>query len=807
MVTKIKQIKVPKTPKQVTSPTVVPPSQSTVTVPVDTLQTKESIPLKDAFPRQELGDSGTRIIRGILSEEYNPNLQGIQGIKVFDEMRKSDGTVRAAILVTTLPVRRAKWFVNPATQDPQDVDIAQFVEHALFDWLDVSWDDIIRQALLMIPFGVMLFEKIYGTKDHDGKTFVTVTKLAPRLPKSIMQWELKDKTFGIQQIRQDGQIAQIPGSKLLIFINEREGNNWWGNSMIRAAYKHWYYKNNFYKIDAMAFERQGLGVPKIKMPQGYTDSDEAKAKQAAQNLRANESAYLILPDGYDAEFMNMGASTTRDPQNSINHHDKAILQSVLAQFLELGASSSTSGSRALSQDHSDLFLKAIETIAGNICSIINKGLIQELVDLNFDNVKVYPVLDYSGVAKIDVAALGNAYGQLVTAGAINPTDADQQYLRAALGLPPRTQDDIDDEEPTEEEQTDGIDVDIKKTVDNQVDNAIPPIDNKNKDTKNKKDNNTVDSKVAKEKKPIAAHEHFHKFKKKFDDDRGFMAWRPLTFAEKKVTWKNIEDMMNNLQDGFTSDAVTLLNESKDQFMKKLHAAMEAGNTKDIADLEINFISDYKALLKSAMKDAYEYGKVNAAKEMGVDAPASTAASLAEMDLLADTIANKAATDIETKAKLSTANALRSDISTLQAVGNIDATLEDAITKTVEGAGGLIIGQAMNIGRNDVFERNADKIHGLQRSEILDSVTCDFCLSMDGLVVDTEDKWASEGEFHNNCRGIWVEILKDEENPPEITGVPEKIGDYYGGEPNALVQPPKPIVTPGSLADKEIQNRK
>lgn len=307
--------------------------QSVVSVPKSPQETKPSRPLKSSFPRATIGDSGTQGLSGIITEEYNPNLQGIQGIKVYDEMRKSDGTVRAAMLVTTLPIRRAEWFIKPASEDkPEDKDIANFVEHALFDWLDLAWDDVLRQALLMIPFGVMLFEKVYTTKDWENKTYVTLEKLAPRLPRSISQWELPDGTFGIQQTRQDGLPANIPGSKLLIFVNEREGDNWWGTSFLRAPYKHWYYKNNFYKIDAIAFERQGIGVPKIKMPQGYTESDEANAKKVLQNLRANENAYLILPPEYEAEFMDMGSNSTRDPESSIMHHNREIMKSVRRSF-------------------------------------------------------------------------------------------------------------------------------------------------------------------------------------------------------------------------------------------------------------------------------------------------------------------------------------------------------------------------------------------------------------------------------------------------------------------------------------------
>lgn len=776
-----------------------------VKVPSTASRTQESIPLKNSFPRSELGDTGVRGTRGIITEEYNPNLQGIQGVKIYDEMRKSDGTVRAGIQVVTLPIRRARWFVNPATEDKRDVEIAKFVEHALFDWMDDSWDDVIRQALLMLPFGVMVFEKVYGFIEDGGKTWVTIKKLAPRLPKSIQQWELKDNTFGIQQVTQEMGIVEIPGSKLLIFVNEKEGDNWWGTSMLRAAYKHWYYKDSFYKIDAVAFERQGLGVPKITMPQGYTETDERRAITALSNLRANEAAYLILPPEYEAEFMNMGAGTTRDPQNSINHHNKEILQSMLAQFLELGQTSSGGGSRALSEDQTDLFLNSEEAIANTIISTFNKGLVKELIDMNFDNVTVYPQLDYSGITRIDVAAIATAYKTLTEAKAITPIAEDENYLRAAMQLPPRTQ---EDDKPTTEEQKDHVDVHDK---DGEDDDEMDPEE----ETPTPADNKKVDTAVEdKEDSQVKAHDHA-KHVRKYDDGTGFMTWRKLTFTEQKVSFEKIEDKMNTLQAQFEKEATELLNSAKDAFVAKLQTALDDNDTASISDIEIKFVKDYKALIKAFMKTAYEYGKSNASTEMGVPVPPNSAATLASIDLIADTIAWKAAIDIETKAKVSAANALKklSDFkkterfaSVIQVVGMIDAALEGTIEKIIKNAAGLVINQAINSGRGDVFKRHETKIHALQRSEILDEDTCDFCLSMDGRIVATTDSWANEDTFHTNCRGIWVEILKEEPELPDIDGVPANLADYYGGEPNALIQPKKPIVKEDSPALEEVKRR-
>jgi len=111
------------------------------------------------------------------------------------------------------------------------------------------------------------------------------------------------------------------------------------------------------------------------MPEGeVTEADVIKAEKILKNMRANEHAFVIYPDGYEIGFRGMKASTTRDPSNSHSYHYRQIYASVLAQFLQLGSAGggATGGSRALSQDHSEMFLQSIETAArylrhGNFC--------------------------------------------------------------------------------------------------------------------------------------------------------------------------------------------------------------------------------------------------------------------------------------------------------------------------------------------------------------------------------------------------------------------------------------------------------
>lgn len=107
---------------------------------------------------------------------------------------------------------------------------------------------------------------------------------------------------------------------------------------------------------------------------------------------------------------------------------------------------------------------------------------------------------------------------------------------------------------------------------------------------------------------------------------------------------------------------------------------------------------------------------------------------------------------------------------------------------------------------DMFDKHKDDIHSFQRSELLDEHTCNFCLSIDGIVVSQDDELTSVDLFCKDCRGIWVEIMKEEPDPPPITRVPDEIRKCFDIKSKKLIQPSKPIVKPDSLAKDELKRR-
>lgn len=779
---------------------------------------------KDGKKSPVLGVSGTNIFAGIITEEYNPDLSGINGIKVYEEMRKSDATVRASMSATQLPIRRATWIVEPASEDAKDIEIAEFIRRALFDEMVMPWDDFLRQALLMLPFGVMVFEKVFIIKNIDGKDMVVWKKFAPRMPVTITHWETLEGQTGIQQLAPTtGHSASIPIEKLLIFVNEIEGENWWGTSLLRAAYKHWDIKSKVEKIDAIAHERQGLGIPFVKMPTGYTDEDVTAAKSVLQNLRASEEGYLIEPDDMDVEFKDMKASTTRDPSKTIAYHNREIVLAVLAQFLDLGSSSS--GSRALSQDQSEIFLQSLESIANSFRGVVNSFAIKQLVDFNFENVEKYPELNFAGISRVEIDKLSTAYQRLTQSGGLIPIDADDAYFRGVSGLPENKEEienkkeEIIDEDKAEEtaeelgmkehlqkkkiseqDVKDSIETKLKTmSMAEQVDflaNGINDINELGTDKKMF----LLATKVMAEKYTILTRKHFQ-------ETAEFKAWRKLTFAEKKVNFQSIQNQMNRLEGNLTKESRAILSKSKDDYLKRLGPLIEKKNTAGIKALQVKFTIEYTKLLNDIMKEAYSFARSNAAREMGVKLTPANKEVLRSITIGADTIAKKHAEAIADEAKtvLTTGMARGSSIPAI--IGAMNKGIVKKIEKLTRDTAAIVVAGNINLGRKTVFDKNEKDIYALQRSELLDSRTCNFCLSIDDRIVDKDDPITNTGTFHSSCRGIWVEILKKEENKPKISGIPNSIRDRAGNATNELVQPKKPIVKKNSPAAKKIDKGK
>jgi hypothetical protein len=179
-------------------------------------------------------------------------------------------------------------------------------------------------------------------------------------------------------------------------------------------YPHWYVKKNLERIDAIACERNSLGVPMILLPPNPSKQDVHAAQQWVTQLAAHEKTGLSLPNG--AEFKLVGIEgRLRDILPSLEYHRQQIATSCLAMFMELGQSHT--GSRSLGESQTDFFLLATQNTADYIAHRIRNSTIRRLAMWNFGADAPVPYLIPANVQARSIDTMAAIISQLAQAGA------------------------------------------------------------------------------------------------------------------------------------------------------------------------------------------------------------------------------------------------------------------------------------------------------------------------------------------------------------------------------------------------------
>lgn len=392
----------------------------------------------------EIGWSGTEIFSGRLSpaQDYNDALNPPGSYDIFDRMRRGDGTVAAALRVIKLPLLNADWYIEPASDSAQDREIADFIETNLKEGLNISWRAVLRQIMLHLDYGNAPFEKVWRVENGQ----VYLRKLAFRHPKTITKW-LTDEKGGLAGIEQttspDFRPTTIDVSKLIVFINELEGANFHGVSILRPAYKHWYYVDGLERVQAIGIEKRAGGVDVIMLSgDAATPLGKRDAEAAAQTMHLGDKMYYVGQKEQNEYEIKGIEGDVLDPGGALERHDLRIVRSMITEFLAMGSGST--GSLAMHKDKSSMSMLALGGVANEMCDTFQMHLIRPWVDYNWA-VDAYPRLRYTHIDARPLAELADAVLKFSQAKALTPTIEVENNIRALLDVPPITEDEYDAE--------------------------------------------------------------------------------------------------------------------------------------------------------------------------------------------------------------------------------------------------------------------------------------------------------------------------------------------------------------------------
>lgn len=413
---------------------------------------------------KEIGRVGQRRYGGIFYEEFLSELRGRKGAEVFTEMSNNDETIGAILFAIEMLVRQASWNVEPGGSTAKDREAAEFVKSCMDD-MQQTWIDTISEILSFLTYGWSFHEIVYKrrmgrTKDNrtsskydDG--LIGWMKLPIRSQETLYQWEYddQDNLIGMTQMPPpDFGLITIPMNKAMLFRTRSRKDNPEGRSILRTAYRSWYFKRRIQEIEGIGIERDLAGLPVITTPEGMDiwdkDDEDMNAIRAGleamvKNIRRDSTEGLVLPFGYTFELTSTGGSRQFDTNSIIARYDTKISQTVLADFIQLGHESV--GSFALSSDKTNLFSMAICAFLDIICQTFNSQGIPALIDINGDHfagVTDYPRLTHGDIEDVDLATMATFIKDMTSIGIIIPDESLEDYVRQLGKLPKRTTDTV-----------------------------------------------------------------------------------------------------------------------------------------------------------------------------------------------------------------------------------------------------------------------------------------------------------------------------------------------------------------------------
>lgn len=398
----------------------------------------------------EYGASGTLNAFGqIYNEDYNSLFDGKNGLIIYDQMYRSDAQLGAATDIIVQPIRAARWRAeypeNPTTKEKQITDSLNRFLFENGEWPDgESWDFYLRHLLLRVPFGFGFVEPIWIFDEDEG--LLRWKRLAPRLPRTVDKFHPNpDGTLKAieQYVATPGtamfEYATIPSEYALISVRERLGDNYFGQSIYRRLYKHWFYKDDAYRIDGVRLDRFGVGIPVAKLADDYIVEDDEldEIELTLIALRSHERAYIIEPGGVTFRIMvpEGGHGGVTGLMDSVNHHNQEIVRGVLATFLGDHAEGlNTNRTRTLA----DIFLHALRAEAKGISGDVRSQLVRRWVLANFDmsDGTRIPDVVVSGIGDLTLEQFANVLKPLVDAKLVTAEDDLENALRKMLGVAP-----------------------------------------------------------------------------------------------------------------------------------------------------------------------------------------------------------------------------------------------------------------------------------------------------------------------------------------------------------------------------------
>lgn len=361
---------------------------------------------------KQLGRTGLSRYGPYIYEEFLPELRWPRAAKVYQEMSDNDAVIGSILYLAEMLIRGVEWNVHAASDSSADKEAAEFLKSCMDD-MEMSWANTICEILSMFTYGFSFHEILYKVRRGPDETSARYKSaysdgrigwrgMPIRAQSSLDGWEFSnegDVTAFVQLCEPDFHHVRIPMSKGLLFRTRVSKDNPEGKSLLRNAYRSWFFKKHFEEIEGIGIERDLAGFPVLTAPEGmdlWNDSDpkmvEIKndAEALVASVRRDSEEGMLLPHGWDLKLLASSSSRQIDIGATIERYDNRIAITLLSDIILLG---SKSGSYALAETKQSLLAASLQSQLLNIADVFNTKAVPTLFRLNnFEGLSGLPTI-------------------------------------------------------------------------------------------------------------------------------------------------------------------------------------------------------------------------------------------------------------------------------------------------------------------------------------------------------------------------------------------------------------------------------
>lgn len=409
---------------------------------------------------KQLGSTGLRRHGPYIYEEFLPELRWPRAGRIYQEMADNDPVIGAILYLAEMLVRGTTWDVSPAGDTPEDIEAATFLKSCMDD-MEMSWANVISEILSMFTYGFSFHEIIYKVRRgpdernpkyrsqySDGR--IGWRAMPVRSQTSMDEWifnEDNELTAFVQVAEPDYKRVIIPMSKGLLFRTRVSRDNPEGKSLLRNAYRPWFFKKHFEEIEGIGIERDLAGFPVLTAPENldlWNDDDpqmvalRARAEDLVSSVRRDSEEGILLPHGWKLELLTSGSSRQIDIGSTIDRYDNRIAITMLSDIILLG---NKSGSFALADTKQSMLAASLQAQVNNIADVFNSRAVPQLFRFNSFNITELPRI---APGQIQAPSLKEV-ALIMRAMDLNIVRDHklQSHLRHLLGMPELSEDDFE----------------------------------------------------------------------------------------------------------------------------------------------------------------------------------------------------------------------------------------------------------------------------------------------------------------------------------------------------------------------------